>query len=193
MKLQCTLTAAIAAGLLTACQSAPTPYVAADRLEGDAGTGEGRVYPPVTETEIRATQLSAKSDAGPLQRQYFVDRINMETSGRGLAAPIVVQGVGDARGTLVLMVSGGNGPLTPYIARALLARTTSVIRFAPVVSEMGLSEELDVYEVAAVLGFRQIVVTDGRDATFVTQLEVSQLQARSSTSGVGFSPIREWQ
>lgn len=192
MKLHSTLSAAITAGLLSACQSVPATSASASLPDADPVTGEGRVFPPVTDTEVHATLLGARSGAGPRERQYFVDRINMETSGRGLAAPIVVQGVGEARDTLVLMVHGGDGALTPFIARALLARTTSVIRFAPVVAELGLSEELDVYEVASVLGFKRIVVTDGRDASFVTQLEVSQLQARSVTSGFAFSPIQEW-
>lgn len=191
MKRHITLVAVIAAAALGACQSTPSSYAGANQVKAGPGAGEGWAYPPATETEIRVTHFGARSGVGPLERQYLVDRINMEMSVPVLSAPIVVQGVGETRDTLVVMVSGTDGALTPYIARALLARTTSVIRFAPVVTEMGLSEELDVYEVAAVLGFRQIVVTDGRKVTYVTQLEVSRAQDRPTANGVAFSPIRQ--
>tara|TARA_R110000765_G_scaffold208234_4_gene313368 strand:+ start:328 stop:576 length:249 start_codon:yes stop_codon:yes gene_type:complete len=69
------------------------------------------------------------------------------------------------------MVSGFHEPLIPYISRGLLARMTSISRFAPIIAEMGLSQELDVYGVAAVLGFTQIVVTDGREVGYGTKLE----------------------
>lgn len=72
----------------------------------------------------------------------------------------------------MVMVSGFHEPLTPYTSRGLLARMTSIIRFAPTIAEMGLSQELDVYDVAAVLGFKQIVVTDGNEVSYVTKLEL---------------------
>lgn len=173
MYIRRTIAAAITLALLGACQTAPSPTGFADSYQVDPNTGEGRFFPPVADTEIHATSYGVMVDAGPLQRQFFTDRINMETSSRGQMAPIVVQSTGEKREVLVLMVPGGEQGLTPYIARALLARTTSIIRFAPLVSEMGMSDQLDVYDVAAVLGFKQVVVTDGRDVAYVTKLEVS--------------------
>lgn len=171
MKRYITLAAAATLSLVGACQSAPIdPTMIASRT-GDAETGEGRFYPPVTSIEVHPVRFGTMANAVPMQRQYFTDRVNMETSGRGLTAPIVVQSVGEEQDILVLMVSGFQEPLSPYISRGLLARMTSVVRFAPPLSEMGLSQDLDVYDVAAALGFKQIVVTDGRDITFATKLE----------------------
>lgn len=167
------LAAAAAMGLATACQSVPAGHVTSASAAEDAQTGEGRFFPNVTETEVRPVRFSAMADTGPSQRQYFTDRINMETSGRGLTAPIVVQCAGKEQDVLVVMVSGFQEPLTPYISRGLLARMTSIIRFAPTLAEMGLSEELDIYDVAAVLGFKQIVVTDGRDFAMATKFDVN--------------------
>ena len=168
-----TLATAIALGLASACQSAPIEPTMNASHPVDADTGEGRFYPTVTAMDIQPVRFGMMANAGPVQRQYFTDRVNMETSGRGLTAPIVVQSTGDEQDVLVVMVSGLDDPLTAYIARGLLARMTSVIRFAPTLAELGLSQELDVYDVAAALGFKQIVVTDGRNATFATTLEVA--------------------
>lgn len=53
----------------------------------------------------------------------------------------------------------------------MLARMTSVTRFLPEISEMGLSAEFDIYNMAAVLGFNRIVVTDGRKFSHKAELE----------------------
>ena len=172
MKPHILLAAVAALSLVSACQAAPLKP-ATDASGFDAETGEGQFYPPVTATEIWPVRFGMMSGASPMQRQYFTDRVNMGTSGQGLTAPIIVQSTGDDQDVLVVMVSGFHEPLTPYISRGLLARMTSLIRFAPTLSELGLSEELDVYDVAAALGFKKIVVTDGRDATFATKLEVA--------------------
>lgn len=170
MKPYIILATSAALGLASACQSAPMPPASSAEVIVDAQSGEGWFYPPVKATEVRPVRFGMMSGAGPAQRQYFTDRVNMETSGRGLTAPLVVQSVGEEHDVLVLMVSGFHEPLTPYISRGLLARMTSVVRFTPTITEMGLSQELDVYDVASVLGFKQIVVTDGRSAAFATDL-----------------------
>lgn len=173
MKRYSMFAATAAIGLVSACQSIPPETAASAPHIVDAETGEGRFYPPVTSMEVWPVDFGMMANVGPAQRQYFTDRVNMETSGRGLTAPIVVQSTGEEQDVLVVMVSGFHEPLTPYIARGLLARMTSVIRFAPTLAELGLSQELDVYDVAAALGFEQIVVTDGRDVAFATKLEVA--------------------
>ena len=171
MKPYIVFAAAAAIGLATACQSAPVEPAKSAAHVADTGTGAGQFFPPVTTMVARPVRFGAMNGASPEQRQYFTDRVNMETSGRGLTAPIAVQSTGDDQDVLVVMVSGFNEPLTPYISRGLLARMTSIIRFAPTITEMGLSQELDVYDVAAVLGFTQIVVTDGREVSYGTKLE----------------------
>ena len=163
--------AAAAISLAAACQSVPVEPATNALHFAESETGEGQFFPRVTATEVRPVRFGAMGGASPEQRQYFTDRVNMETSGRGLAAPIVVQSTGDDQDVLVVMVSGFHEPLTPYISRGLLARMTSIIRFAPTITEMRLSQELDIYDVAAVLGFTQIVVTDGREVSFGTKLE----------------------
>jgi len=47
---------------------------------------------------------------------------------------------------------------------------TSVLRFSPAISEMGVSQELDVYSMAAILGFERIIVTNGRAFSYEAQL-----------------------
>lgn len=110
---------------------------------------------------------------GPVERQFFIDQLNLAASTPGRTFPIVVQAVGENRETLVFLYLDADGPMTPYLARAILARLTSLTRSAPAISEMGLSNEFDIYNTAAVLGFAQIIVTDGRDFAHKADLRES--------------------
>ena len=102
--------------------------------------------------------------------QIDADQINLAATSGDRSIPIVVQTVGDGRKTLLFVALEVDAGMTPYIARAMLARMTSVLRFAPAISEMGVSQELDVYSMAAILGFERIIVTNGRAFSYEAQL-----------------------
>ncbi|MEL7042954.1 MAG: hypothetical protein AAGL90_15650 [Pseudomonadota bacterium] len=160
---------------LGACETAiPTetslevPMAAAT---ADPVTGEGEAFPPITHSEVPEIRFGRMQDVGPVERQFFVDQINLAASSGGRDIPIVVQSVGEGRQTLVFMSLASDEAPTPYIARAMLARMTSVLRFAPPIAEMGLGQDLDVYNMAAILGFERIVVTDGRAFSYEARLE----------------------
>lgn len=156
-----------ALGALGACETvsgaelADTPALPASAI--DEATGVGRYYPPASSVETPNILFERMEGVGPQQRQSFADQINLAASAPGRTVPIVVQAVGADKQTLVFLYIGAEGPMTPYLARGILARLTSITRAAPAIAEMGLSSEFDVYNMAAVLGFSRVIVTDGRD------------------------------
>lgn len=157
-----------ATATIAACETSPAAIASAADISPVAsdlqsGTGVGVFFPSITSSDKPQIRFSTMPGVGPDQRQFFADQINLVASGAERAIPIVVQAVGDDRKTLVFMPIGGQATATPYIARGILARMTSVSRFLPAISEMGLSQEFDIYNMGAVLGFERIVVTDGRD------------------------------
>jgi hypothetical protein len=150
---------------LGACETLPTARRAgAAALSAvDANSGAGTYYPAVTSRDAPDVRFVRMAGVGPQQRQFFVDQINLAAVTPGRTMAIVAQATGEDSDTLVLLYLGGEGAMTPYLARGLLARMTSITRAAPAIAEMGLSSEFDIYNMAAVLGFRRIIVTDGRD------------------------------
>ena len=128
----------------------------------DEITGAGIYYPPATSFEIPQIRFERMAGVGEQQRQVFVDQINLAASTPGRTVPIVAQAVGHDRGSLVFMYVQNETGITSYLARGLLARLTSITRSAPLIMDMDLSTEFDIYNAAAVLGFERIVVTDGR-------------------------------
>lgn len=150
---------------LCACQTLSTAkQVDAPALTAavDEATGAGRYYPPASSVEAPNILFEAMAGVGPKQRQFFADQINLAVSAPGRTVPIVAQAVGANNESLVFLYLGAEAPMTPYLARGLFARLTSITRAAPAITEMGLSSEFDVYNMAAVLGFGRIIVTDGR-------------------------------
>lgn len=147
---------------LTACQ---TPVAAAQPATAPVAapeTGEGIFFPPITSTEIPEIRFAAAAEIGPLQRQTFVDQVNLVTTGAERPIPLIAQAVGTDRKTLVLLNLEPETYLTPYIARAMLARMTSLARALPAVSDLGVDEAFDIYNLGAIMGFDAIIVTDGR-------------------------------
>jgi hypothetical protein len=136
----------------------------------DVQTGAGIYFPAIASTDNPEIRFSPMANSGPQQRQTFVDQINLAAIGAEQPLPIIFQAVGADRKTLVVTNIETDEPMTAYIARAMLARITSVTRFLPAIQEMGLSSEFDIYNMGAVLGFERIVVTDGRRFAHEAQL-----------------------
>lgn len=153
---------------LSAAGQTATPAPAAAAI--DEATGAGTFYPAVSSVERPEIRFARIAGVGPRERQFFTDQVNLAATSPGRTFPIVAQAVGANRETLVLLYFGGEGPMTPYLARGILARLTSITRFNPAIAEMGVSSEFDIYNAAAALGFAQIVVTDGR--AFAHQAEL---------------------
>lgn len=154
-------------GTLGACDTIPAaeqgvmPALALAAV--DEATGEGTYYPQISSVETPDIRFAQMAGVGPQERRFFTDQVNLAATTPGRTVPIVAQAVGENRETLVLIYLDAEGAMTPFLARAILARLTSVSRFAPAIAEMGVSSEFDIYNMAAVLGFEQIIVSDGRD------------------------------
>ena len=145
-------------------------------------TGEGIFFPPVTSTETPEIRFRVIAEIGPLQRQIFVDQINLVTTGAERPIPLVAQAVGTDRTTLVLLNLEPETYLTPYIARAMLARMTSLARALPAVAELGLDEAFDIYNLGAVMGCDGIIVTDGRGFSHEARLDAPETDAATSAN-----------
>ncbi len=155
-------------GALGACETMPgsaqTETASLNGVAIDETSGAGVFFPPVTSVATPDIRFPTLDGVGPQERSRFVDQVNIAAATQGRSGPIIIiQAVGDGGKTLVFTHLDAEGPMTPYLARGILARLTSIFRFAPAITELGLSSEIDIYNMAAVLGFERIIVTDGRN------------------------------
>lgn len=154
--------------VLGACETMPTAAQSeAASLNGvvvDETTGAGIFFPQATSLETPDIRFPTMDGVGPQVRSLFIDQVNLAGATQNRNGPvIIIQSVGEGGETLVFTHFDARGPMTPYLARGILARLTSIIRFTPAIAEMGLSTEIDIYSMAAALGFKRIIVTDGRN------------------------------
>jgi len=147
---------------LVAAPAAAQPSPAVALAMADPQTGAGIHFPAISSRDTVSVKMGTAESGGSQPRQLFVDQLNLAAISAERPFPIVAQAVGQDRKTLVFMNIESHEFLTPYVARAILARMSSIIRFLPDVANNGLSPDFDIYTLAAILGFERIVVTDGR-------------------------------
>lgn len=147
--------------VLCACESTLATESQLQAESQDLVSGEGYSYPAPSKSENVKPRLRPTLVPDVIQRQIVVDQINLSQDGSMGSFNVIVQAVGDNQKTLLFTVFGGEKPLNPFAARAFMARATSIVRTAPLIVQMGLGGQVDVFDVASAVGFDRIVVSDG--------------------------------
>ena len=78
------------------------------------------------------------------------------------AAPYAMFVKGDEADKLIIVANQDGTLTTVYRARALLATLTAFARLTPLFAEYAVEDIFTFFDLAKLLGFRQITVSDGR-------------------------------
>lgn len=156
MRLSIPTTAAV---LAAAFALFAVPPVTARAASGDHHAGY--YYPPTKEVEIYESPAQTLPDADRRRRIGFVvATVNSELA-KPYPPPVAIFVKGDDADKLI-MVSNTAGRLdTIYRARAYLAVLTSVARATPIFREYQVEDSFNFLDMAKMLGFKQITVSDG--------------------------------
>ena len=123
----------------------------------------GYYYPEPASWEVYQARSRTLPEADRAARIGFVTGIAKHVSER----PYPPQAVMFAKGTeaekliIVALVDGRID--TIYRARAVLANMTAAARLLPAFREMGVQDYFTFLDLAHMLGFKQITITNGRD------------------------------
>ncbi len=123
----------------------------------------GYYYPEPASREVYQARSRTLPEADRAARIGFVTGIAKHVSER----PYPPQAVMFAKGTeaekliIVALVDGRID--TIYRARAVLANMTAAARLLPAFQEMGVQDTFTFLDLAHMLGFKQITITNGRD------------------------------
>ena len=123
----------------------------------------GYYYPEPATREVYEARSETLPNTDRATRIGFVTGIASQLSGR----PYPPQAVMFAKGTeaekliIVALVDGRIDTL--YRARAVLANMTAAARLLPAFQEMGVQDWFTFLDLAHMLGFKQITISDGRD------------------------------
>jgi len=123
----------------------------------------GFYYPEPATTEVYDARSYTMPDASRKTRIAFVTSITNEQN----KAPYPPQAAIFAKGSdaeKLIIVSLVDGRIdTIYRARAIFAQMTAVARLLPVFSQLGVEDFYTFFDLAKMLGFKQITISNGRD------------------------------
>ena len=125
---------------------------------------EGYYYPEPQQTETYGPRVQTLSKAGKAARVGFVTGMEKQAQERPYPPQTVVYEKG-ADSQVLIIAAVQDGVLdTLYRARAVLAGMTSRARLTSVFQEVKEGREhLTFLDLCKLLGFQEVVVTDGRD------------------------------
>ena len=132
---------------------------------------EGYYYPEVTSEEVFARTMLEVPPAEPAARVRFIVHVTKAQ----LAAPdnprfVIFEKGGEAQ-HMIIVALDDEIFATPYRARAVLAQLTANVRGTEFFEEFGLVTEATWFDLAKLLGFEDVVISDGRDWSHRVVLE----------------------
>ena len=150
--------------LLAAAIAAASPAVAHDRHAG-------YYSPPPSSSETYKARALTLIDANRETRLRFVVGFSQKMLQNPYPPQFVMFAKGEEAEKLII-VSLYDGHLdTIYRVRALLALLTSVARASDFLKQLGVADFFTFFDLAKLLGFTQITVSDGADFTHQVALE----------------------
>ncbi len=134
--------------------TAVLPAAAADRHAG-------YYYPPPANTEVYTARALTMTDANRELRLAFVVGLTKLMLSLPYAPQFVIFAKGDEAQKLIIIGLRDGHLNTLFRARAVLALLTSVARSMPFLNDLGVAEFFTFFDLAKLLGFTQITISDG--------------------------------
>ncbi len=126
-------------------------------------------YPPHGQVEIYPARAGVSPGASAIRRIGFVTAITLEKLKKPYPPTEVFFAKGDNAEKLIIIALVDGRLNTIFRVRAFLASLTAVARITPVFQDAPMADNLTFFDLARMLGFRQITVSDG--ATFTHQVK----------------------
>ena len=123
----------------------------------------GYYYPVPQSSEVYNARAQTLEEADHTLRVGFVTGVTNQALSRP-HPPTVAMFAKGAEAQKLIIVALTDGPLdTIYRARAVFANLTAVARVMPIFNELGVQEWFTFFDLAKLMGFQQITISDGRN------------------------------
>ncbi len=123
---------------------------------------EGYYYPKITSREVYKARTKVLAKMNRHERLLFVAATTQQQGSASYAPRYVVFAKGDEAEKLIIVGLDDQTLGTIYRSRALLAALSSLARLTPLLRDADLEDTLTFYDLAKLLGFTQITISDGR-------------------------------
>jgi hypothetical protein len=144
-------------------------------LSGPAGAQDDRhvgyYYPEPQSREVYKARAKSLPEAGRSQRILFVTAVTNQLLARPYPPTAAMFAKGAEAEKLIIVALEDGRIDTLYRARAVFANLTAVARVTPIFQEFGVEDFFTFFDLAKMLGFVQITISDGRDFAHQVTLE----------------------
>jgi hypothetical protein len=130
----------------------------------------GYYYPEPTSTEIYDARALTVPEATRKGRIAFVTGITNEQNKAPYPPQAAIFAKGSEAEKLIIVALEEGRIDTIYRARAIFAQMTAVARLLPAFAQLGVEDYFTFFDLAKMLGFEQITISNGRD--FAHQIEI---------------------
>ncbi len=123
----------------------------------------GYYYPPPQSTEVYTARSQTLPEASRKLRIRFVTAVTTQMMARPFAPTAAIFAKGEEAQKLIIVALQDGRIDTLYRARAIFANMTAPARVMPIFKEFGVEEWFTFFDLAKMMGFAQITISDGRD------------------------------
>jgi hypothetical protein len=162
-----TLVFAVATAMLAVVTALPPAGLAADaqppaKPNATESGHEGYYYPKLTSHEIYKARTKVMEKTDRHSRLLFISALTRDQSNAAYSPRYAIFAKGDEAEKLIIVGLDDGSFSTIYRARAVMAALSSLARLTPLFKDADLEDELTFYDLAKLLGFKEINVSDGR-------------------------------
>jgi len=123
----------------------------------------GYYYPEPATTEVYEARAETLPQANRTLRIGFVTGITNQNANRPYPPQVAIFAKGDQAEKLIVVALVDGRIDTLFRARAEFANMTAAVRLLPAFREMGVQDQFTFFDLAKMLGFEQITVSNGRE------------------------------
>lgn len=119
-------------------------------------------YPKISTTEDYVARAKVLVEANRNMRIGFIVAQTLGQRDAGYPPRFAIFAKGDEAEKLIIIGMGGGSFTTLYRARAVLAQLTAISRNTELFRELAVEDFFTFFDLARMLGFKQITVSDGK-------------------------------
>lgn len=141
--------------------SLTVPLLSACATAAENDRHAGYYYPPISSREEYQARAQMMPEATNDTRLDFVTTMAYRQNQRPYPPSFIMFAKGERFERLIIVAIGSNGFQGLYQARAVLAQMTSIARTTPIFRENNVQDMLTFLDMARMLGFEELTVSDG--------------------------------
>ncbi len=147
-------------------------WAAGAAVAAEGGDRHAGYYYPIPQTrEVYQARTDTLPEASRGLRVGFITGVTNQLLGKPHAPTAAIFAKGTQAQKLIIVALEDGRIDTIYRARAILANLTAVARLTPIIQDVGGEENLTFFDLAKMLGFIQITISDGRAFAHQVTLE----------------------